>query len=62
MVQVFTISKQILQRLPIALAQVKVGNTSENVIKGIRQIIYFLYQAKQIARKVYNTIMNSIEG
>ena len=38
--------KQILQRLPIALAQVKVGNTSKNLINEIRQIIYSLYRAK----------------
>ena len=38
--------KQILQRLPIALAQLKAGNTSENLLNEIRQIIYSLYQAK----------------
>ena len=31
--------KQMLQRLPIALAQVKVGNTPENLLNGLRQII-----------------------
>ena len=40
--------KQILQRLPIALAQVKAGNNSENVLNEIRQIVYSLYQSKQI--------------
>ena len=33
--------KQMLQRLPIALVQVKAGNTSENLLNEIRQIIYF---------------------
>ena len=33
---------QMLQRLPIALAQVKVGNTSENFLNQIRQIMYSL--------------------
>ena len=42
-----------LQRLPISLAQVKAGNTSENVNK-IRQILYSLYRAKDITKKVYN--------
>ena len=37
--------KQMLQRLPIALAQVKAGNNSENLLNEIRQIIYSLYQA-----------------
>ena len=32
-----------LQRLPIALAQVKVGNASENLLNDIRQTIYSLY-------------------
>ena len=50
-----------LQRLPIALAQVKAGNTSENLLNQIRQIIYSLYQEKEITKKVYNNIMNSIK-
>ena len=49
-----------LQRLPIALAQVKAGNTSENLLNEIRQIIYPLHQAKQITKKVYNNITSSI--
>ena len=53
--------KQVLQRLPIALAQVKVGNTSENLLNEIRKIIYSLYREKEIAKKVHNNIMNSIK-
>ena len=52
--------KQILQRLPIALAQVKAGNTSEN-LNEIRQIIHFLYKESKVTRKSYNNIMNSIK-
>ena len=37
-----------LQRLPIAFAQVKAGNTSENLLNVIRQIIYSSYQARKI--------------
>ena len=48
-----------LQILPIALAQAKAGNTSENLLHAIRQIIYFLYQAKKITKNVYNNIMKS---
>ena len=40
--------KQMLQRYPIALTQAKAGNTSENLLNEVRQIIYFLYQAKDI--------------
>ena len=50
-----------LQRLPMALAQVKAGTTSETLLKEIRKIIYSLYRAKEITRKVYNNIINSIK-
>ena len=53
--------KQMLQRLPIALAQVKAGNTSENLLNEIKQIIYSLYREKEVTKKVYNNIMNSIK-
>ena len=44
--------KQMIQRLPTALAQVKAGNNSENLLSEIRQIIYSLYQSKEITKKV----------
>ena len=53
--------KQMLQRLPIALAQVKAGNNSESLLNEIRQIVYFLYQSKEITKKVYNNIIKSIQ-
>ena len=53
--------KQMLQRLQIAIAQVKAGNKSEKLLNEIRKIIYSLYQAKEIARKVRNNIMISIK-
>ena len=43
--------KKMLQRLPIALAQVKAGNSSEILLNEIRQIVYSLYQSKQITKK-----------
>ena len=52
--------KQMLKRLPIALAQVKAGNNSENLLNEIRQIVYSLYQSKEITRKVYNNLINSL--
>ena len=52
--------KQMLKRLPIALAQVKAGNNSENLLNGIRQIIYSLCQSKEITKKVYNNLMKSL--
>ena len=51
--------KQMLQRLPIALAQVKAGNNSECLLNDIRQIVYSLYQSRQITEKVYNNTVPS---
>ena len=48
-----------LQRLVIALPQVKAGNISENLLKEIRELIYSLHGAKEITTKVYNNLMNS---
>ena len=50
--------KQMLKRLPIALAQVKAGNNSESLLNEIRQIVYSLYQ---ISKKAYNNIIKSIQ-
>ena len=47
-----------IQRLPIALAQVKAGNTSQKLLNEIRQIINSLYRSKVITKKVCNNIMN----
>ena len=41
-----------VQRLPIAIAQVIAGNTSENLLNEIRQIIYSLYRVKEITKKI----------
>ena len=53
--------KKMLQRLPIAPAQVKAGNNSESLLNEIRQIVYSLYQSKEITKKVYNTIIKSTQ-
>ena len=53
--------KQMLQRLPIAVALVKAGNNSENLLNEIRQIVNSLYQSKEITKKVYNNIIKSIK-
>ena len=53
--------KQMLQRLPIAVAQVKAGNNSESLLNEIKQIVCSLYQSKQITEKVYNNIIKSIQ-
>ena len=40
------IPNQMLKRLPIALAQIKAGNNSVNLLNEIRQIVYSLYRSK----------------
>ena len=54
------IPKQLLERLPIALTQVKGGNNSKNLLNEDRQTVYSLYQSKEITKKVYNDIIKSI--
>ena len=54
-------SNQMLQRLPITLAQVEAGNNSENLLNEIRQIVYSLYQSKEITKKIYNHIIESVQ-
>ena len=53
--------KQMIQRLPIALAQVNSGDNSENLLNEIRQIFHSVYQSKEITIKVYNNIIKSIQ-
>ena len=53
--------KQMLERLPIALAEVKAVNNSERLLNEIRQNVYSLYQSKQISKKIYNHIIESIQ-
>ena len=49
-----------LQKLPIALAQVKAGNNSGSLLNEISQIVDFFNQSKQITKTVYNNIIKSI--
>ena len=43
--------KQMLQRLPISLAKIKAGNNSQGLLNEIRQIVYSLYQSKEITKE-----------
>ena len=53
--------KQMFQRLPIALSQLEAGNDSESLLNEIRQIVYSLYQSKEITKNIYNNIIRSIK-
>lgn len=48
-----------LQRLPIALAEVNADNTSENLLHEIHQVVYSLFQENRITKIVHNNIMSS---
>ena len=55
-------SKQMLQKLPIATAQLNSGSNSKNLLNEIRQIACSLYQSKEITKKLCNNIIKSIKG
>ena len=44
---------QMLSRLPITLAQLKAGNSSEKINNGIRQLLYSLYRSNKLAKQLY---------
>ena len=50
-----------LQKLPIAITQVKAGNTSEILLNEIREIIYSFYPAKENTKRKCNNMMSSIK-
>ena len=50
-----------LQILSIARAQVKAGNTSENLLNEICYIVYSLFRENEITKNAYFNIMNSIQ-
>ena len=52
--------KQILNRLPILLAQIQAGNNSIKLKNEIRQILYSLYRSKVLTKTVYNNLIKSI--
>ena len=52
--------KQMLQRLPVALAQIKTGNNSKRLLNEIRKNVYSLYRSKTTTKKVYHNMIKSI--
>ena len=53
-------NKQMLNRLPILLAQLQAGNNSSKLKNEIRQILYSLYRSKVLTKAVYNNLIKSI--
>ena len=55
-------NKQMLNRLPILLAQIQAGNNSKKLKNKIRQILYSLYRSKLLTKTVYNNLIKSIRA
>ena len=51
---------QMHMRLPVALAQIKAGNNSQQLMNEVRQLLYSLYKAKRMTKKVYDDLMSKI--
>ena len=55
-------NKQMLNRLPILLAQIQAGNNSTSLKNKLRQILYSLYRSKVLTENVYNNLIKSIRA
>ena len=57
--KILTLS-QMLSRLPISLAQLKAGNSSEKLKNEIRQLSYSLYRSKKLTTNIYKSLIDII--
>ena len=55
-------NKQMLNCLPILLAQIKAGNNSKSLKNELRQILYSLYRSKVLTKTVYNNLIKSVHA
>ena len=51
---------QMLDRLPISLAQSKAGNNSEKLENEIRQLLYSLYRSKKHLKQLWKSLSDII--
>ena len=51
---------QMLSRLPISLAQLKAGSSSEKLKNEIRQLLYSLYRSKKLTKQLYKSLVDII--
>ena len=51
---------QMVSRLPITLAQLKVGNSSEKLKNEITQLLYSLYRSKKLTKQLYKSLIDTI--
>ena len=55
-------NKQMLNRLPILLAQIQTGNNSKSLKNEIRQILYSLYRSEVLTKTVCNNLIKAIRA
>ena len=55
-------NKQMLNSLPILLAEIEAGNNSIKLKNEARQILYSLYRSKVLTKTVYNNLIKSIHA
>ena len=55
-------NKQMLNRLPILLAQIEAGNNSNKLKNETRQILYSLHRSKALTKTVYNKLIKFIRA
>ena len=55
-------NKQMLNRLPILLAQIQAGNNSNKLKNEARQILYSLYRSKVLTKTVYNNLIKAMRS
>ena len=55
-------NKQMLNRLPMLLAQIEAGNNSIKLKNEAGQILYSLYCSKLLTKTVYNNLIKSIRA
>ena len=55
-------NKQMLNRLPLLLAQIKAGNNSKSLKNELRQILYSLYRSKILTKTMHNNLIKSIRA
>ena len=56
----FLTPNQMVSRLPITLAQLKAGKSSEKLKNEIRQLLYSLYRSKKITKQLYKSLIDII--
>ena len=51
---------QMLNRLPVYLAQLNAGNNSENLKNEIKQLLYSLYRSNDLTKQIYKSLIDII--